>query len=145
MGNRCSSLGHESSAYDSRAESPGSARGCVLKDALAPSAPSQDATLRRSRLLRCFGARILPPPMTLLSLVLATLVAAPSSGSAAQRPERGRDLGIPFEGTPGPLDAITDVAGVEVGDGVERPGRAFDAITDVAGVEVGHRTLVEGN
>ena len=28
---------------------------------------------------------------------------------------RARDLGIPFEGTPGPLDAITDVAGVEVG------------------------------
>ncbi len=53
--------------------------------------------------------------MTLLSLVLATLVAAPSSGSAAQRPERGRDLGIPFEGTTGPLNAITDVAGVEVG------------------------------
>src|SRR5205085_688974 len=29
--------------------------------------------------------------------------------------ERARDLGIPLEGTPGPLDAITDVAGVEVG------------------------------
>jgi D-aminopeptidase len=28
---------------------------------------------------------------------------------------RGRDLGIPFEGTPGPWNAITDVAGVEVG------------------------------
>ena len=34
---------------------------------------------------------------------------------AAQRQPRARDLGIPFEGTPGPLDAITDVAGVEVG------------------------------
>ncbi|GAB3089085.1 DmpA family aminopeptidase [Lysobacter terrae] len=29
--------------------------------------------------------------------------------------ERARDLGVPFEGTPGPLDAITDVAGVSVG------------------------------
>jgi len=29
--------------------------------------------------------------------------------------ERARDLGIPFAGTPGPLNAITDVAGVEVG------------------------------
>jgi len=29
--------------------------------------------------------------------------------------KRARDLGIPFEGTPGPLNAITDVAGVEVG------------------------------
>jgi L-aminopeptidase/D-esterase-like protein len=30
-------------------------------------------------------------------------------------PTRSRDLGIPLEGTPGPLNAITDVAGVEVG------------------------------
>lgn len=28
---------------------------------------------------------------------------------------RARELGIPFEGTPGPLNAITDVAGLEVG------------------------------
>jgi L-aminopeptidase/D-esterase-like protein len=28
---------------------------------------------------------------------------------------RARDLGIPFDGSPGPLNAITDVAGVEVG------------------------------
>src|SRR2546426_5916862 len=28
---------------------------------------------------------------------------------------RARDLGIPFDGIPGPLNAITDVAGVEVG------------------------------
>ncbi len=28
---------------------------------------------------------------------------------------RARDLGIPFDGEPGPLNAITDVAGVEVG------------------------------
>jgi L-aminopeptidase/D-esterase-like protein len=28
---------------------------------------------------------------------------------------RARDLGIPFEGSPGPLNAITDVGGVEVG------------------------------
>ena len=29
--------------------------------------------------------------------------------------ERARDLGVPFEGTPGALNAITDVAGIEVG------------------------------
>jgi L-aminopeptidase/D-esterase-like protein len=34
--------------------------------------------------------------------------------ACAQEP-RARDLGIPFDGTPGPLNAITDVAGVEVG------------------------------
>lgn len=28
---------------------------------------------------------------------------------------RARDLGVPFEGKPGPLNAITDVGGVEVG------------------------------
>ena len=28
---------------------------------------------------------------------------------------RARDLGIRFDGTPGPLNGITDVAGVEVG------------------------------
>ena len=29
--------------------------------------------------------------------------------------QRGRQLGVPVDGTPGPLNAITDVAGVEVG------------------------------
>jgi len=33
----------------------------------------------------------------------------------AQEKPRARDLGVPFEGSPGPLNAITDVAGVEVG------------------------------
>ena len=32
----------------------------------------------------------------------------------AQKP-RARDLGVPFYGTPGPLNAITDVKGVEIG------------------------------
>ncbi|MBI3694273.1 MAG: P1 family peptidase [Acidobacteria bacterium] len=33
----------------------------------------------------------------------------------AQPKPRTRDLGVPLDGTPGPLNAITDVAGVEVG------------------------------
>src|SRR6476646_1252856 len=33
----------------------------------------------------------------------------------AQTKPRARDLGIPFDGTPGPNNAITDVAGIEVG------------------------------
>jgi D-aminopeptidase len=37
------------------------------------------------------------------------------SAAPAQGAERARDLGVPFEGTPGPLNAITDVAGVRVG------------------------------
>jgi L-aminopeptidase/D-esterase-like protein len=37
-------------------------------------------------------------------------------GAAAPSPgPRARALGIPFSGTPGPLNAITDVAGIEVG------------------------------
>jgi D-aminopeptidase len=34
----------------------------------------------------------------------------------AQTKPRARDLGVPFDGTPGPLNAITDVKGVEVGN-----------------------------
>jgi len=40
--------------------------------------------------------------------------AANTQTSAKPRP-RARDLGVPFDGTPGPLNAITDVAGVTVG------------------------------
>src|SRR2546430_15460416 len=35
---------------------------------------------------------------------------------SAQTKPRARDLGVPFDGTPGPLNAITDVKGVEVGN-----------------------------
>jgi L-aminopeptidase/D-esterase-like protein len=35
--------------------------------------------------------------------------------AAGQSRPRARDLGVPFEGQPGPLNAITDVAGIEVG------------------------------
>ena len=36
--------------------------------------------------------------------------------SLGQSGPRARALGVPFDGAPGPLDAITDVKGVEVGD-----------------------------
>jgi D-aminopeptidase len=39
----------------------------------------------------------------------------PPRATAAPKTVRARDLGVPFDGTPGPLNAITDVAGVEVG------------------------------
>jgi D-aminopeptidase len=39
----------------------------------------------------------------------------PPRSTTAQKVVRARDLGVPFDGTPGPLNAITDVAGVEVG------------------------------
>ena len=46
-----------------------------------------------------------------LILVLPFICGA---AAAADKP-RARALGVPFDGTPGPLDAITDVAGVTVG------------------------------
>ena len=51
------------------------------------------------------------------------LVAAAALSLAAQTRPRAREIGVPFDGTPGPLNAITDVKGVEVG----------------------HRTLIEGD
>lgn len=49
----------------------------------------------------------------LMSTLLALFI-LPDAASAQSKP-RARDLGLPFEGTPGPLNAITDVKGVEVG------------------------------
>jgi L-aminopeptidase/D-esterase-like protein len=48
------------------------------------------------------------------SVLLLLAVLASSSALHAQKP-RERDLKLPIGGTPGALDAITDVAGVEVG------------------------------
>ena len=53
----------------------------------------------------------------ILLLLLCTGVAL------TQTKPRARDLGVPFDGTPG----------------------AFNAITDVRGVEVGHTTLISGS
>jgi len=46
--------------------------------------------------------------------VASVPVRAQQPPNAASEP-RARELGVPFEGTPGPLNAITDVKGVEVG------------------------------
>jgi L-aminopeptidase/D-esterase-like protein len=51
------------------------------------------------------------------TITLLWLLASQGLPAAAQRtlPVRARDLGIPFAGTPGTNNAITDVPGVEVG------------------------------
>jgi L-aminopeptidase/D-esterase-like protein len=55
---------------------------------------------------------MIPPEMRrLFALIFVGLC---YSVSYAQKP-RARDLGVPFEGTTGPFNAITDVKGVEVG------------------------------
>src|ERR1700686_3500329 len=47
--------------------------------------------------------------------VAALLFCFISVSVAAEHKPRARDLGVPFDGNPGPLNAITDVKGVEVG------------------------------
>ena len=58
--------------------------------------------------------------MKRLCMCAVLLAAFTVEGASEQVPSRAgkpraRDLGVPFDGTPGPLNAITDVAGVEVG------------------------------
>ncbi len=53
--------------------------------------------------------------MTAAATFLLALAYLAPTGLAQEKP-RARDLGVPFEGTPGPLNAITDVKGVEVGE-----------------------------
>ena len=57
-----------------------------------------------------------------LRSILIFLVVGATLASAQTKP-RARDLGVPFDGTPG----------------------TFNAITDVKGVEVGHTTLISGS
>jgi L-aminopeptidase/D-esterase-like protein len=56
-------------------------------------------------------------------IIIVFLMALSASSISQQKKPRARDIGVPFEGTPG----------------------KYNAITDVAGVEVGHTTLIEGN
>ncbi len=52
-----------------------------------------------------------PSPLLIVSVLAVFIPLAVQ----AQDKARARALGVPFEGTPGPLNAITDVAGVAVG------------------------------
>jgi L-aminopeptidase/D-esterase-like protein len=54
-------------------------------------------------------------PLLALAAVAALASTVVSLPAAAQGRPRARALGIPLDGTPGPHNAITDVAGVEVG------------------------------
>ena len=56
----------------------------------------------------------MPNPRLNPSLIFLLWTALVSLAVAQTKP-RARDLGVPFDGMPGPLNAITDVKGVEVG------------------------------
>src|SRR5207237_1041553 len=97
----------------------------------------EDARARRLATKDSLGAFVAPnrypPPVwslemrAILIAVLLTTATIPLNAGAQAAPvkPRARDLGLATQigGTPG----------------------AFDAITDVAGVEVGHTTLISGN
>src|SRR5438477_8162781 len=59
--------------------------------------------------------------MKIISSILCLVLTITSLSQ--EKKSRARDIGIPFDGTPG----------------------KYNAITDVVGVEVGHTTLIEGN
>jgi L-aminopeptidase/D-esterase-like protein len=50
-----------------------------------------------------------------VGFVALTLMVTSFGSAFGQTKPRARDLGVPFDGTPGTLNAITDVPGVEVG------------------------------
>jgi D-aminopeptidase len=66
----------------------------------------------------------------LVGVVLLALASA-ANGAAAGAKARARDLGIPFDGTPGPLNAITDVAGVTVGHATLNEGEVHTGVTAI--------------
>ncbi len=57
----------------------------------------------------------MPHSRKFLCLCAILFLVSSTTSLVAQTDPRARDLGIPFDGAPGPLNAITDVAGVEVG------------------------------
>ncbi len=70
------------------------------------------------------GAALLCATTAALALSLSAQPSAAQGGSTG----RARDLGVPFDGAPGPLNAITDVAGVEVGHTTLNSGEGAHAV-----------------
>ncbi len=64
--------------------------------------------------LQCCWRHMIHIMAVLLAMSAPTVIACGQAASTGN-PVRARDLGIPFDGTPGPLNAITDVNGVAVG------------------------------
>ncbi len=73
--------------------------------------------------------RLILAAMALAALSATAATTAPAPASAHK--VRARDLGIPFDGTPGPLNAITDVAGVTVGHTTLNGGEVHTGVTAV--------------
>src|SRR5688572_26216257 len=94
----------------------------MARPAGSPGCPRQPGTLAVEASCRIIAARRIAntanrrytvPMRSFLLLAAASIFG--STLVDAQATPRARDLGIPLIGTPGPLNAITDVPGVEVG------------------------------
>src|SRR5271169_5636752 len=77
----------------------------------------QSSDLIRFKLFHAFGELLM---RRLLYLMVIVFVVALFAGTCSAQEKtsvkpRARDLGVPFDGTPGSNNAITDVAGVTVG------------------------------
>ena len=59
--------------------------------------------------------RIRPRTIAIIIFSLSFIVSVSNAQEKPVAKSRARDLGVPFDGTPGPLNAITDVPGVTVG------------------------------
>jgi L-aminopeptidase/D-esterase-like protein len=114
---RCARLNRRASKREARKEALNrrAAKREIWKETLGGGAAFFPAALLAARRLRAsyvsaaaFGLA------TCLGLALL-MTASQAVAAPAQKP-RARDLGIPFRGTPAPLNAITDVPGVEVGE-----------------------------
>jgi D-aminopeptidase len=91
--------------------------------------------IRRDATLECYlnsdkGTVTVSLKSLLLIAILLVAFAQTATAQTKSAKPRARDLGIPFDGTPATLNAITDVAGVEVGhvtlisgDGKLTPGK----------------------
>ena len=69
--------------------------------------------------------------LTRYGLAIALSAICLTSTAACQTHPRARDIGITFDGEPGPLNAITDLPGVEVGQVTLTDGRARTGATVV--------------
>ncbi len=106
----------------------------------------------RRRPVQTSDEALMPPKRyRTIALLLITGWCSVGFATGTQAGERARDLGIPFEGVPGPLNAITDVAGVEVGHAtvIHENGPARTGVTVIfplgraaeTGVAAGHATF----
>ncbi len=70
--------------------------------------------MNRRTMLSTSAALALSPLLGFSTTADAMYAAPLAAQDSGQRKPRARDLGVPFDGVPGPLNAITDVAGVRV-------------------------------